>query len=107
MSDAAKGEIDVVVHRFLVNYSLLARRAAARGELLWGIVPKHHYFAHFPQIANVINPRLLRTYAEESMIGRSCGIYGGSKHGPFHNTVQGTVLRKYLLAAQLSLSELT
>ena len=103
-STSAQQELEDVVNGFLLNYAFLARASMEQGKVLWQVVPKHHYFAHFAYIAKLINPRMLRVYCEESMIGRICNIYSGCKHGPYHRTVQKTVLTKYLLALQLAFS---
>ena len=93
-----------LVHSVVVNYAWLARDACLSGALLYNIVPKVHYFVHMGEIASMINPRFLRTYVEESMIGRITAIYGGSKHGPYHATVQRTTLLKYLVGLELAYS---
>lgn len=105
LSGSAHQELCQCIHQFLLNYSWLGRNAAERGRVLWNVVPKHHYFAHFASQALLINPTAVRCYIDESFVGSICEVWSSSKAGPYHKKVQGTVLRKYLLALQLSFSD--
>ena len=104
MTDAALSELQEVTHSLLLNYSWLASEAAKAGQVAWGIKPKHHYLAHIPYQAQLLNPRYVRNYLDEPMIGTVTGVWKGSKFGPFRKAAQKNVLSKYLLAVQLQFS---
>jgi hypothetical protein len=104
LSQPAQAELADVVKRCLLNYNALAMESASLGNMTWSFVPKFHIWAHFPTIALMINPRWLRNYLEESMIGRIVGVYNGIKHGPYHATAQSSALNKYMIGVQLAFS---
>ena len=101
LSDPQKSQLRVCVFGFLANYSWLARSCALLGIMRWHIVPKFHYFAHFPAQADIVNLRDTRCYVEESTVGRFAKVFRNSACGPYHNTVQCVVLMKYLLGLQI------
>ena len=84
---------------------LLRSRAKATKQLLWHIVPKTHYMQHFPDEAELISPKAVQCYIEESFIGKVAQIWASSKNGPYSETIQRTGLLKYLvwLAIELQL----
>jgi hypothetical protein len=66
LSEDGKAQLKTCVHGFLVNYVFLARACALALVLRYHIVPKFHYFAHFPAQADVCSLRDTRCYLEES-----------------------------------------
>ena len=84
---------------------LLRHKAKEQKQLLWHIVPKTHYMQHFPAEARLINPKVVQCYIEESYIGKVAKIWSSSKNGPHKDTIQRTVLLKYLvwLAVEMDL----
>ena len=93
------------VHKTLLNYSALTRYETMRGKVRWNIVPKHHYWAHLPRQALLINPRATRTYIEEGMIGNFTKIYAGIANGQYAGNAQKTTLTKSLVGLQLSFND--
>jgi hypothetical protein len=93
------------VHRFLLNYAYLANNAMQMGQCRYNIVYKFHIFAHVPD-GKSVGPRMFQTYLEESFVGQSCRIYAKSIMGPYEKSIQGKILKKYLLALQLRWSDL-
>lgn len=85
----------------LINYVSLNKEASDRGEQLFNLVPKVHYLAHLPDVAEVLNPRYVRNYAEESFVGTVARIYGGVRSTAHMGTTQAVVLTKYMIATQL------
>ena len=86
-----------LVQRCLRSYTWLAFDSATSGRQEWHLVPKFHWWAEMAHQARFLNPRHQQTYAGESMVGRICNIYKRSMSGPYRNTVQRSVLRKYAL----------
>ena len=96
-----QAQIKSAVDAFLANYSYLASKSMRAGLVRYSVVYKHHYFAHVPELAKSINPRIVATYTEESMCGRGAKLYN---HGAFQGRTQQSVLAKYLVAMQLKLT---
>ena len=71
------------------------------GALLFNIMYKHHMFVHVGDAAESINPKCLQTYTEESMVGRGAKMYEAACNGPFVETIQPHVLKRYLVALHL------
>ena len=94
--------IKKAVHEHLINYTYLAGVAMRAGSMMYNVVSKHHYFAHLGD--EVLNPRMLSTYQEESMVGTGARIFAAAAFGPCKNVVQSTVLHRWLVALQLKLS---
>ena len=92
-------------HKVQVNYSWLAQHAMQHGQCYYKVVPKLHLLGHLPQQSQLVNPRLVRCYRQESAIGKVQRIYKRSLSGPFHNTVQRNVLRKFWLGVQLQFAD--
>ena len=74
----------------------LRTMAEDRGQLLFQITPKFHYFCHLIQQARLMNPRWVSNYMEESIVGKTTRIWTSCANGPYHRTVQRAVLLKYL-----------
>ena len=68
------------------------------------IIPEMHYFAEMALQGELINPRFCHTYTGESLVGRIVAIYAAAANGPFHATIQGTVLRRFLAGLQVAWS---
>ena len=83
-------------------YMWLARHACSIGECRWALVPKHHYLCEMMLQAHLINPRYVQCYKGESLVGRGCKFFRASMNGPFHATVQRTVLNRYVIALFIS-----
>ena len=83
---------------FLKHYAWLAAHYLTHGlGVYWQIVPKFHYFMHIALQSSNINPRQTSTYIDESYVGRICDVYKACLSGPHANTVQRTVLSKWLM----------
>jgi hypothetical protein len=76
----------------------------ARGRVQWNLVSKHHAFQHYEQVIQVINPRLLATYTEESMMKTGTRLYSVLAHGQYADRIQHQVLSRYLTALELQWS---
>ena len=85
------------------SYGWLAYNAKCEGRLEFKIVPKFHYWHELSLQARMLNPRYVQTYSGESMVGRIAQIWKRSLAGPFQNTVQRTLMRKYVLGWEADL----
>lgn len=101
LSEAAVAELDVALHRLLSNYCYLADLHMRAGRIRYNVVYKHHYSAHFVDLARSINPGKISTYCEESFCSQGARIYC---HGAYGRETQHAVLRKYLVALQMKLA---
>lgn len=73
---------------FLRSESRLARVDA------WQIKYKCHAFLHLPSQADLINPRFVQVYAEESLMGKVTRVWKACARGPYAPTVQHSVLSR-------------
>ena len=71
LSAAEIFRLDEAVYMCTASYVWLAAWAVRSGLVRYNIVSKHHYFCHLPDIsANTVNPRLVSTYVEESLVAQ-------------------------------------
>ena len=89
------------IHSCLSHYSWLAAESVKQGRVRYNLVHKHHSLAHMADQGRTINPTVLATYMEESMVGQGARIYNSNAYA---GRAQHVVLSKYLLALQLKLS---
>jgi hypothetical protein len=93
------------IFKFCHHYVWLHKEALARNVMLWGVVPKFHYFFHIGLRSDWMNPRWYQTYVDESMVGRIANLYRSCSNGPYHANIQKVALVKYLTALNLLLSQ--
>ena len=60
----------------------------------WQIPPKVHICMHLPSQARLLNPRYTQVYGEEGLMGRVVRVWQASASGPYHATIQKTVLSR-------------
>ena len=86
------------IKRCCKHYTWLAKRSTHLGLMRWPIRPKMHYWYHLTLRKQFLNPRFLQTYANESMVGKTCNIYKSALSGSQNERrkVQHSVLAKYL-----------
>ncbi len=77
-----------------------SRQAMRAGELYYNVVIKHHYAMHMS--CEWFNCRASNTYGEESLVGVGARVYGACVGGEYEDSIQLTVLSRYLTALQLS-----
>ncbi len=80
------------------NWMVLRQLARRRGMLLWKITPKVHKLQHAPLYCQVLNPRHVQAYSEESLVGTAVKVWKKSVSGRYRATVQDMVVLKRLLA---------
>ena len=103
MSKQQVGELKTYVDR-LGRHMQLLRSIAEEADLrYYQITPKVHYGMHWPEQAELINPRFVQCYGDESLIGRMTEIWESSCNGPFVNTQQKVVAFKWLTLFALTL----
>ena len=84
------------------HYQVLQNKALADNKTRWKTLVKTHYVVgHLAGQAALINPRAVQSYASESMVGQICGIYKGSRNGPYLAQVQSVTMTKYRTGLKL------
>jgi len=68
-TDSERANYRQCTDQFLVCYTKCAKIKEGAGKKMWNIVPKFHYCGHMPEQADYLNPRLVTTYAGETMVG--------------------------------------
>ena len=74
------------------------------GFMAWEITPKVHKSQHLPTMCQVMNPKFVSCYADESLIGTTTRVWKRSMAGRYHANVQHVVLLKRLVGLILRLS---
>ena len=87
--------------KFGRHYQWLNAEARRTAGSTWATFPKTHAMQHLPDQADLINPRCVQNYAEESLIGKTSLMWKAAVNGPWRRTVQRTVLVKYCFGRQL------
>ena len=93
------------VDKFCISYTALAANSAKDEKLRWNIVPKHHYFAHAPDVFEYINLKLLSTYAGETMVGLVCALGHRCLDGTPPHKVSRKLSAKYRLGQHFRLRD--
>ena len=70
------------VLKFSSHYNCLAVNGSLAGNLFFNVVPKHHYLQHLCMMCEMINPRFMQCYKEESFVGRVTALYASCASGP-------------------------
>ena len=90
-------ELTEACYKLGYHYQRLRVLCDACGWLYFQIKPKTHMAMHVPFFGNSSIPDGFNVNWSESMIGVVTQIWEGSVSGPYHATVQRTVLLKYLV----------
>ena len=85
-----------LVKEFLGEYSLLANEADRRGDLLFSVVPKHHYYWHLGRRALYMNPRRGNCMIDEDYVGTIKTVVHSAVHGTEAHLVPSRVMEKVL-----------
>ncbi len=86
---------------FGVAYMRLRDIARTEGLLLWPVRPKVHKMQHFPLLSEVMNPRFIQNYIEESLVGTTTTVWKRSVKGRYEEHVQRVVLMKRVVGVLL------
>ena len=70
----------------------------------YNVMPKHHAFDHMSSLCDIMNPKYLSTYTEESMMRTGTRIYSALANGDYPLRIQGKVLSRYVCALELQWS---
>ena len=97
MSEAKVIELQKHTLDFGRHYQILRDEARKHKVLAWNHTPKVHRMQHFPMLAEIINPRHVSVYMEESMIGTTLKVYRRGMNGRYQASIQRTVLVKRML----------
>ena len=68
--------------------------ARVKRQFCWRVTPKVHKLQHIPLYSEVLNPRHVQNYSEESLIGTTARIWKGSMDGQYQKSAQSNVLLK-------------
>ena len=101
MSDETLVELDALFQKVGRHWQNLRHLSFLERENYFQVVPKVHYFLHFPAQARLINPVFTQNYGEESMVGRVCRIWQSCAQGPYQGVIQRTALLKYWVGLEL------
>lgn len=103
MSEEEQRCFKVAICRFGRYYQLLNVLKSGEFYLFYHIKPKEHYIQHLPKQSLLVNPRSVQNYQDESLVGKICCIWSKSVSGPYHRTVQLSVLVKLLVGLAIRL----
>ena len=103
MTNQQVRELKTYVDRIGRHMQLLRSIAEEANLRYYQITPNVHYGMHWPEQAQLINPRFVQCYGDESLIGRMTEIWEASCNGPFVNTQQKVVAFKWLTFFALTL----
>lgn len=92
--------------RMLQEYSVLANYADRNGDLLFSVLPKHHWAYHIGEHAAFVNPRKGNTMIDEDFVGRVKDIVCACVSGTKPHAVPEKVVLKYRLGMRLLLDRL-
>ena len=70
------------IELYLYKYSILAQDADDAEELLWPVVPKHHWLWHLGERCMYLNPRRGCTLVDEDFVGKIKVIVAASVQIP-------------------------
>ena len=101
MSTTAVQRLRAIVLDIGEHWLFLRDHAKTRKQLLWKVTPKVHKIQHIPLYAEVLNPRYIQVYGEESLIGTTCLVWKKSMAGRYKKVAQRQVLLKRLLGLLL------
>ena len=97
MSENAIARIRHVCVDFGMHFQLLREYCREKHIFAFNVKPKVHNMQHIPMICEVINPRFIQCYGEESLIGTTTNFWKRSMNGRYNHLVQKSVLAKRYL----------
>ena len=103
LSDEELGRFKEVCERFGTNYQALREHSRVVELLHFKVTPKVHKMQHLPLLSEVLNPRWVQNYCEESLVGTCTKIWGKSVSGRHQGTAQRNVLTKKIVGLTLRL----
>ena len=83
------------------NWLILREVGRDREKQWWHVTPKCNKFHHTPDYCDIMNPRYLQAYSEESLVGTIVKIWKLFVSGRYANSVQASVLMKRTLSMLL------
>ena len=105
LTDEAKEEFKDAHLRLGRHWQLLRQLCERAGVNSFQITPKLHYTQHFADQANLINPRVVQNYIQESLIGRVAKVWSACANGPYADTVQQSSLARQWVGLELRICE--
>ena len=103
LTDTELQRLRQACNTFGAEYLKLRSMACDQGRLWWQVRPNHHKMQHFFVLTEVLNPRCVQCYGEESLIGTTTKIWKRSVSGRYQDHVQTSVLLKKLCGLKLRL----
>eukprot|EP00811_Abedinium_folium_P007717 NODE_17121_length_960_cov_4.072029.p1 GENE.NODE_17121_length_960_cov_4.072029~~NODE_17121_length_960_cov_4.072029.p1 ORF type:complete len:260 (-),score=55.24 NODE_17121_length_960_cov_4.072029:131-910(-) len=82
------------VEKFLRTYSGLANNADTRGELLWAVTVKSHWFWHLGMRGKYLQTRRGATMLDEDYMGHIKDLVAGCVHGTPSHQVPGNFVER-------------
>ena len=97
----ALDQLENVCIEFGEAFQRLREHGRVNAQLTFGITPKVHKSQHLPLLAELINPKWLTVYGEESLIGTTMKVYKRSMSGRYKRHIQRNVLLKRVVGLML------
>lgn len=104
LPEQAATEFRQCAFQFAQLQTSLAQFYHSRGEFLFHVTMKSHYFLHIAMSARAMNPRLGWCYSGEDLMAKVKGIVAASHFGANATMLSPKVLRKYGFGLGLALS---
>ena len=104
LEDKTKTELEDAFLRLGRHWQNLRHLSGVRNENAWQIRPKVHYAQHFVEQADLINPRVVQNYQEESLIGVVTKVWQACARGPYEKTIQKKALNRMWVGLELRIT---
>ena len=86
-------------------YGRLCKLAQAKKQMLWGEVPKMHFYYHLAQQGKFMNPKMFWTYMSEDFVGKMSKLAHSLLHSNKIWNVSRKVAEKYCMALHFWLAQ--
>ena len=96
-------ELNVSCENIGVCIMRLREAMKLRGKLYFRISPKTHRLQHLPLYAEVLNPKWVQNYMEESLMGAVARVYQRAMRGVYYQDIQANILVRRTLGLLLRL----
>lgn len=93
MTDAAICDVKCVCVDFGTHFQLLRDHCRVNNILAFKLTPKVHKMQHIPMLCEILNPRCVQCYGEESLIGTTVKVWKNQWMAATLKTCRGTSWR--------------
>ena len=99
-------QLESLIYHYNVGLTKLCHFFHAQGRFLFNFVPKNHYLFHLGQRGRFMSPKLAWCYQGEDLMNQVKGLAQGSYQGTLPRKLGSKVMTKYLVALELTLSDI-